>query len=738
MVLKYETTIDEMNRMGLLSARAMNVCRLGGIDNLGQLLKTDVSSLLKISHCGQRTIMEIQNLKGACHNDLFLPPDSVVFSQEKDFTERQIEKRKVLVAMAKEVQDREKLSNEAGEKYKQMDFRLKIDFRCRVLNKFERLTVRAKNAFPQYNQDIMVVLQDMYTATKDRLLDTKNIGRKTVEEIESFLNEAKTIFEELVSKDAFTQSPPRENKNDDVIVDLKIRYPFLSNEECKAVAEFLMEKGHIPYLFIAKKYIQREKSSYNAILCDFYGLNESGVRQDAETIAKDRGLSSERVRQITTMGIDLQKLFGENFSDDIFKCLGNVMAVDSPCWEKLQSDNMLNEPFIETASLVLALSSAFTLLEIKGDNKKYVVNKDILVGVKFLGAKTSICREIELRRTKVKRLDILEYIKGNKDVAYHEDVHELCPIFANYIKHKYGEYAEVEADRYVVLSPNAVDKSHAIQLILEQQGRPMTLNELFSAYNTLYPSHAFDTLSKIKPYILQNPHIKAKGNAGIYMLDEWEGLFTGTLTDYLEQILDEFGKPMKVDELFLRAKKEYPNTTIKSVISLAFSSGRFVVYKGNIVGLSKNDSQAALEKQKAGKRRHSFGVRFDEFRAFVDAHKRMPNLMGDEEEKSLAHWKTNVKSNIIDCTQEQRDSLERFISENQSLPQNGTEDKFLQMCDAIKVFVSKNLCLPKIKEMPSEYTWLMKNLKKYSSYADNRKRFFEELLEYLKDYGFYL
>ena len=53
-----ETSIKDLNRLGLLTVRAMNVCRNGGIETLGQLLAIDKIELLKVPNCGRKTLME--------------------------------------------------------------------------------------------------------------------------------------------------------------------------------------------------------------------------------------------------------------------------------------------------------------------------------------------------------------------------------------------------------------------------------------------------------------------------------------------------------------------------------------------------------------------------------------------------------------------------------------------------------------------------------------------------------
>ena len=109
-----------------------------------------------------------------------------------------------------------------------------------------------------------------------------------------------------------------------------------------------------------------------------------------------------------------------------------------------------------------------------------------------------------------------------------------------------------------------------------------------------------------------------------------------------------------------------------------------------------------------------------------------------DEEQSLARWIQNSLSGNISTSNSQEEALQQFLIEYKDLPQSGLEYRFKQMCDVIKVFMTKNFVLPNFENNPSEYNWLYKNLDSYEKYTDNRKLYFIDLLSFLKDYGFYL
>ncbi|MDE5882927.1 MAG: hypothetical protein K2H60_14495, partial [Muribaculaceae bacterium] len=347
---------------------------------------------------------------------------------------------------------------------------------------------------------------------------------------------------------------------------------------------------------------------------------------------------------------------------------------------------------------------------------------------------SNITYRIGLKRTTIEKLNLYDFIPSTSN----EKKQVIVSLISDYLKIVLG--IETLENNYVYISPNSIDISIAIENILEEAGEAMSLDEILHTFNSLNPAHVIDNPLKLKPYIFRNQNIKSKGKTGIYVLKSWKNHFTGTLTSYLEHILRSFDEPITLDDLVDFAIEEFPNTNKKSITSLITmdKEARFIVYEGEYISLS--DAPVLdfdLKKRKIIKR-HTFDTRFTDFKEFVITMKRLPIQTGLEEEQSLARWLTNVLKSKIDSTEEQLSSLKEFIDNNKTLPQNGIEYNFKQMCDQVKIIVNKSFVLPSFTKYPSEYQWLKKNLDKYKSYEDNRKSYFEDLLTYLKDYGFYL
>ena len=288
--------------------------------------------------------------------------------------------------------------------------------------------------------------------------------------------------------------------------------------------------------------------------------------------------------------------------------------------------------------------------------------------------------------------------------------------------------------------PNGIDISLAVESILSDKGAPMTLQELYDEYNKLHPNQSITSLNKFKPYIHRNKNIKSKGKRGIYVLSHWENQFTGYLIEYIEYVLETCGEPVHIDDILDFVQEEFPDTNKRSVYLLLTRSyaDRFISFEGNLFGLPCCQFDNAKLKIKRYIQRKSFDEHFSDFKNFVSVHKRIPIASGAIEEDALNRWLRNIQTGNVDSTVEQSCKLKEFLDANSTIPQSGVEHKFKMMCDRIKVIVAQTFALPSRPEHVSEYNWLQKYSDCYNTYTDNRRLYFEDLLSFLKDYGFYI
>ncbi len=435
-MISAETTIEELYRLGLISARAMNTCRIAGIVDFAQLLKTDKLHLQLIRNCGRKTLVELDEFKERYNH--YLQEDATLNVEHDqviiDETELISAKKKIELLPPSSV----------------------VRLKGWIMWKFSELNVRAKKAFPQLYQ-LSVVIDAIYSTQKFNAIDAKNIGKKTSGEIQFFLSKVKAHFEEITKGIDPNVDIPVNNEFERLVAQLGEHYPFLLTKECEKVAMRMSTHGIIPVLFIAKQYIFRSEDTRMNVYREYYGFNSEGRRYNLSEVGERNNLSRERIRQLVSKKINLP----ENLEDEIYRyltpMLESIIPFDSLFWSKVQRDNMLEESYYQTALLVCSLTDTHTIIQIEDNDKEYLVNKNLIENVKIRNVLNSIIRVIALRRTTVERLDILDYIKEEEKRVYHKDVGLLCCIYANYLRKNYP--VDVEDNRYVMMLPNAMDVS---------------------------------------------------------------------------------------------------------------------------------------------------------------------------------------------------------------------------------------------------------------------------------------
>lgn len=695
-----KTTIIDLHRIGKLSTRAVNICLSKNIVTVDQLLLLSSSDIKKIKNCGAKTIEELNTIK----NEI-----SIICSENKNNISQQ-------TALAL---------------YKALPLTTKEEFIEWINLKFDKLKSRTKNIFSNYN-NINLLISIFYSSSLD-FLSIKGCGKLSNLEITQYLSEVQIKFEELISNTEINSTNNNELENQ--ILELRRDYNFLPIETCKSIINFKNKHNHYPYLYIIKQYILYCDNHKIQIHKDYYGINQSKIRYSIADIANYNKLTKERIRQIVNKRIPLPDIF-QPYINELVRFIDDVIAFDSDILVKIQNENMLYEHIEETALLICALSENHTIVKIDNFCKQFIVHKSLIENVKMSILK-EICREIDLRHSQMKEIDIHQFIKASTSLK-DDDIIKICPIYSDYISNKYN--IKINNNRFIIVPPNYFDISAAIESILAQNGAPMSFNELFTSFNNIYPSHAINSYSNFRSYILKNHNIVPKGKSGIYILANWDNHFTGTITDYVEYLLKYFNEPLYFDDIASLVIDEFPNTNNKSIYSLITGNKdkRFIIYNNDYIGLANKEYHSVKIIKKKSIKRFSFDHRFEAFKNFVLVHKRFPLNTGSDNEQTLARWLNNIHKSNITVSSQQLALLNNFLTENKELPQNGTEYRFQQKCDKIKIYIYNNFKLPTFSDSPREYMWLKDNLDKYTTYTDNRKLYFEQLLEYLKHFGFYI
>lgn len=706
-MITFQTDIHQLRTEGILSVRATNACKSAKLFTVGDIITAPDRALAGISNCGRKTIDELVAFRSAYAHLIAnsdkpgVPPEMVsIFPSELEIMEKKLE---------------------------YLDIHVKHELYDWLHEQFYALSVRARNAFPSY-RELNNVLKAIYGNHRINLMNVKNVGKKTVSEVSAYLDSVKKMVEALTANVDVANPMPANNAREIAAAEFKRKYSFLSDYEALAAAEFAERNREFPTLFVILRYVERTDGHRLRVCRDFYGFNPEGRRFSKEELAKKYSIGTERVRQIKDYAIALPDDLQKYVNDSLAPRIDAVVAQDDPLWESIRCEQEMPIDARKIFMLACMLIATHTPVKVHDDDIEYLVRRDLLTNLKLRTVLTDILHSANLRRTDPDSIDIMSFINKSGH-AVSPEANLLIPIYASFLNRVEGY--EIVNGQYAVIPPNALNVPRAIEKILQDEHRPLSFNELLGEFNRRHPDYAYHKHSKFRAHIFRSQRIKARGKSGVYVLADWDDQFTGTITDFIYQRIEEAGHPLPLDMLVEGALKWFPNSNTKSIQSIISLDGgkRFVEFDGALIGIAGSDYGDLKLMERRIIKRLPYETRFADFVKFVNDFQRLPACRDSEDEQSLFRWMQNVTHGNIDATQEQLNALNDFLLANKHLPQNGTECHFKKMCDSVAQIVRSTGQKPSRNLHPSEYNWFRKYASNYALLNDNRRRFFEELLE---------
>lgn len=541
--------------------------------------------------------------------------------------------------------------------------------------------------------------------------------------LESFVNKKKSAI-------CFFNSvllPFRESYNnitadnvDNLEISIKYKFPFLKESEIKFVKAFFSSHKHYPMFYISKALIINSKQREYDILCMKYGLGKYTPHK-LDQIASSYSLSRERIRQILSKPIlNKNKMFQSVEWMPYFK-LGNIFITEkSDYFKNINEEEKLSISFEVFAFI---FTSVFKYDYCDRDFG-YLVDHNYTETIQDI-----VEQMIELKnQTYSKEVSFtLEEVLPKR---YAEDKYLCHLIYTEICPH-----LDIETkDNKLFVGQNYIDVSSEVYNYLYSCGEPKHIADIKEYLSEKFPHRSF-SIASLKIKMRENPSILPVGKTSKYKLQHWRNIYGGSIRNLIRDILNESETPLPLDVIADKVTDIYDSTNKKNIHSSMTSSEDFIPYSGGLWGLQSKIYSPEFITVDLSRTRNSFEKRFEQYKTFVEEFYRLPYLSGIEEEESLKRWQTNVLNNSLDVSDDQIKILKEYMKSKKFLPQNGIEVKFYKVCKEYMTFVEENYELPK---HPSHlFSWFKKNLVRYHQYEDNRKRFFEKLLQELNSYGFY-
>lgn len=587
----------------------------------------------------------------------------------------------------------------------------------------ENLSVRSSNFISSYKITYkrLVPLFNKPMDEYGKQLCPRQSLKKTLEEIFDLNRKFEKVFNNI-----YKLSDCELNE-----IQLKIKYPFLLLKQRHFVTSFEEEHGYIPCFMLLYNYLRFSEDRSDKLYSLYYGIFDN-CPKTLDDLAELYSLSKERVRQIIRgQHIIASSLFfcnGESLKSYSSLFQRNIVTDCSEEFKKIVITENLNISFNIFAALTCVFSD-YHIDNVKGKTilvsnslNNYVKIKDVL----------NILESILIGHYSKDTAINVNSIIGNVPQKYEAELKKFV-IFV--LQNEYG--IPVNGNGYFTITQNYVDVELELVSILEDNGRPMYLQDLFERFNLIYPKHRAAEPEKLRPYILKSSRLKPIGRQSLYGLDTWNDVFFGTISEFIVEVLNESKSPLKLEYIFSRVVENFPNTTIKSIASFMCDAENFISFQDNNYGLrGKNYSADFIEEPTIS--RYRFEERISMFRDFVTKYERYPLASGGDTEGSLQRWYFNVLKGVIDTTYEQRIEFNQLVEEytSASVPQSETENKFYNNCIEYKYFLKKFHKLPNTTNGEDLYSWFNRSKSRYEGFIDNRYKYFRELIVYIESFGF--
>ena len=573
-------------------------------------------------------------------------------------------------------------------------------------------------------------------------------GRHSADAIARFIGRFHAHFRQMLSSDEL------DLRRQMVALD----YPFLNAEECSFAAQYHLDHGHYPQIFIAHRYFLTTSNKKSRIYALANGIIAS--HPSLEAIARKFGMSRERIRQISLMPVT-SDLNGKNVwlpehwqSYDFMR--QPLLTADTISWQTLQREEHLEtlEPY--ALFFILRQVVPLSVVALKTDgaraNSRRAENDrwkrpDLLFAYAteynffpFEKAIARVAHRANLQKITEQRTSLSQladsYFKDKPTPEHHTTIIDMLSKILPMMQH-----VEVEGDD-IVFTVNHTNYCEEIYQILRAEGKAMTVDHIYEEFRLRLPDDHHTNSNFIRSYLLHDKRFEAVGSKSTYQLREWNR-FAGTIADLAVMLLGSENQPLTVEELRNKIMAERPNTTPDScytTVYLAVCDRRLDYYVDN------ESNKTATEHNTDGKwNRYYVGLAGKQYdsrywlsphmvqgavasvRRFISENHRLPFLRGSNPlEKQLAGVlrRYRLRMNTTDKEQAYWDSHMADI-DYASYPHNDRELTFAEHCRQMKQWLNKGNSVEN-GHCPSKlHHWYKTALTRKERMSDFEKRMFE-------------
>lgn len=642
-----------------------------------------------------------------------------------------------------------------------------------------RLSVRTRNCLKEAE---IKTIGDLVSFSKDDILHLKNVGRKTIEELEMLLKDLNLSFGTGASLGGV-------NKDIDPSFDLALSG--FSKIDIEFALYFKEKYGYLPMLFLLFKKISTLPEYYGKIFKLYYGImGERSNPLSLDEIARFFLLTSENVSQMLAKaqsrfvsvtkhlryqedwvhyGLDNIPVFIWNATHEqqqmlireesamvsFARKIGSKEELDSFLYEKPVIDEHLFKVLLtgwgmrlywvdfsnhEIQSYTpLKNSSSFgkrpkrDVRLIKIDNRRVFLTNSQLESFKFNKAIKEVSRLFKVKTEENILIPIKSCFIDNSD--YWSSEKKLTDDEKNSLECLLTNLFEEICDAHIdngnlFVKANKTDYGQLAYEILKIAGKRLHRDDLFTRLNKVCEEKGLSVLVdplRFSAFLSKDSRIVTYGKSSFWGLKEW-GEITGSIREIAIEMVRKSKEPIQIEDLTNRILLLRPDSAFDNVATIIRQSvymGEFVLFFDDYIGLKgkEYDDKYVI-----------YPTSFDEwvntYKQFVQINRHLPYCGQNGYEGYLYRWHYKA-SQLTDLSTEEILKFDALEKELAHYPQNATEYNFLQNCNLYKKFVESNQRMLTKEDDSDLFNWFYKYSRSYSSFDDNRNKYFGQLIQYI-------
>lgn len=577
-------TLEEVYKNKRISVRSYNVCRSNKINTIGDLKAyyDKYGSFDNLRNCGRRSNGEL--IKLCLHYENF------------NFN---------------------KQSNQSkGNKFREIISELSRLQRD-VINSFiyvntQNLSNRSRNAINSHlngNLKVKRFSESFYFKNTFDVRDLKNVGRKSIPELEIYLELIKNFILEV-----------KELENEKQLISLKNKYLIQKNFSISEIPTMVLESESI---FLLTDYLINKNALFDSnqttIIKRSLKIFKDQESKNLEEIGEEVNLTRERVRQIRKICIESlfsRLLFIQNFNEDLLQNynldINSVyLDIDSQIVDKINNSNNINfsKEFI-TYILYTYLFDRFSLIGDIEDvlqpkyfnsrgshdwNNFYLISKEIATKVDFEGFANDISKRLTERIKKTYSFNFKGYLSRFIDGDDFAILKVTIPIVEKLVNEEFSLFLDL--DDNISFQRNTVKQvPEYIVEALENLGKPSKITDIYNWINSKYPGTT-KNVNALRGSCQRDNRIIYFGRSSTFGLKRWEktrtGIKGGTIKEIVSELLEKSNTPLHVNEILDEVHKYRNKTNERNIITnLKLDPyNSFLVFNQKFIGLSaKKDS----------------------------------------------------------------------------------------------------------------------------------------------------